>query len=167
MRLLRGTCGSNVPPGDRIAWQKTKNYCQVAGCLSLVCAEPSLVATDEAALVKAAAEDQLAIVKRNLAIIELAAFGVEDLTTTEDTVFRLHGVYDDQADDRLIVVFPLARDTERIERFDQELHDFAIVKPIRTLVDIDDRARLTSLVVNGFPIAEHLVDLGIENERET
>ena len=127
----------------------------------LLFANPSLVASEEAAFVERAAEDEFAVFRVNFAVVELAGFGIEDFAADELVFFLVvtHTADDDESFERFVVVFPFALVTFESGFSDEHFGDFAVIEAVGTFVDGNDGEIVSRFVIDCFPFSEDEIDL--------
>ena len=119
-------------------------------------ASPGLVAAKEAVFVQRTAENQITVLGIDLAVVELAGFGIKDFAAVQTVVLFvvLHSANDDQSDNGRIMVIPFTRLAAQVGTVHEHFLYLAVEKSIGTLINRHDRSYFTGLVIHRLPVTK-------------
>lgn len=127
-----------------------------------------MVATQPTAFVQRTPKDEFTVLRVYFSIIELTGLGIQHLTADQLVILRVirQAANENQPFEERIGIFPFAFDATESGFAYQHSGNLTVIESVSALVDRDDRIVVTGLVINGFPIAEDIVEMRLSGQRQ-
>ena len=127
-----------------------------------------MVATQPTAFVQRTPKDEFTVLRVYFSIIELTGLGIQHFTAYQLVILRVIGqaANENQAFEERIRIFPFAFDATESGFAYQHSGDLAVIESVSALVDRDDRIVIAGLVIDGFPIAEDVIEVRMDGQRQ-
>ena len=125
-----------------------------------------MISAEDTAFVDGTAQNQFAVFEVDLAVIEIARFGIQHFASLQVVLFLviLHPADDEQPFQRLVFVLPFAVYTDRVRYIDQQAREDALIQSVFGLIQVDHRKLFAGFVIHRCPFAKHGADLSPDGD---